>query len=55
VSKRVTKIVTDLAVIEVTPDGLVLLEVAPGVTPDYVRQRTEPPVRIAADCREMEF
>jgi 3-oxoacid CoA-transferase subunit B len=35
-------IVTDLAVIEVTPKGLVLLEVAPGVTPEHVQKLTEP-------------
>jgi 3-oxoacid CoA-transferase subunit B len=51
----VTKIVTELAYIEVTPDGLVLKEVAPGITPDYVQERTQPRLRIAADCREMEF
>jgi 3-oxoacid CoA-transferase subunit B len=35
-------IVTDMAVIEVTPKGLVLLEVAPGVTPEQVQKLTEP-------------
>jgi 3-oxoacid CoA-transferase subunit B len=34
-------IVTDLAVIEVTPKGLVLREVAPGVTPEAVQKVTE--------------
>jgi 3-oxoacid CoA-transferase len=51
----VTRIVTDLAYIDVTPDGLVLREVAPGVTPEYVQARTEPPLRVADDCHEMEF
>jgi 3-oxoacid CoA-transferase subunit B len=51
----VTKIVTDLALIEVTPQGLVLKEVAPGVTPEYVQERTEPPLIVAPDCKEMEF
>jgi acyl CoA:acetate/3-ketoacid CoA transferase beta subunit len=35
-------IVTELAVIAVTPDGLVLREVAPGVTPADVQKLTEP-------------
>ena len=38
-------IVTELAVIEVTPEGLVLREVAPGVTPEAVQKMTEPKLR----------
>ncbi|ALG84991.1 CoA transferase subunit B [Gordonia phthalatica] len=37
----VNRIITDLAVIDVTPDGLVLRECAPGVTPEYVRSATD--------------
>jgi len=51
----VTTIVTDLALIQVTADGLVLREVAPGVTPEYVQERTEPKLIIAPDCKEMAF
>ena len=46
-------IVTDLAFIDVTADGLLLREVAPGVTPEQVQKVTEPRLRIAPDLREM--
>jgi len=44
-------IVTELAVIEVTPQGLVLREVAPGVKPEDVQAATEPRLRIAPDLK----
>jgi 3-oxoacid CoA-transferase subunit B len=49
----VNLIVTELAVIEVTREGLLLLEVAPGVTPSAVQSATEPALRVAVDCRIM--
>jgi len=47
----VDMIVTELAVIEVTPEGLVLREVAPGVTPETVQKVTEPKLRIAENLK----
>jgi 3-oxoacid CoA-transferase B subunit len=44
--KVVERIITDLCVFDITDDGLVLREFAPGITLDYVRARTEPAFRV---------
>jgi 3-oxoacid CoA-transferase len=51
----VSTIVTDLAVIDVTPEGLHLREVAPGVTPEYVQSVTEATLLIAESTPSMAF
>ena len=51
----VSLIVTDMAVIEITPAGIVLKEVAPGLTPDDIQAVTEPELIIADDIKEVEL
>ena len=51
----VNLIITNLAVIEVTPEGLLLKEVAPSVSPEEIQAVTEPNVKLAKDLREMEL
>jgi 3-oxoacid CoA-transferase subunit B len=46
-------IVTDLAVIEVTPQGLLLREVAPGITPEDVQRATEGELRHSPDLKSI--
>ncbi|MEU0691150.1 CoA transferase subunit B [Streptomyces uncialis] len=47
----VHRVITDLAVLDVTDGGLVLVETAPGTTPEEVRRRTAAPVRVPATGR----
>ena len=51
----VDKIFTDLAVIEVTGQGLVLKEIAPSWTAEEVQKLTEAPLVIADDLKEIEL
>ncbi|HSP78760.1 MAG TPA: CoA transferase subunit B [Myxococcaceae bacterium] len=51
--KCVHHIVTDHALLDVTPEGLVLRELAPGVTVEQVQAITEPRLKVAPDLREM--
>ncbi|MBS3025586.1 CoA-transferase, partial [Acidiphilium multivorum] len=42
----ITRVYTDLAVIDITPAGFVLRDAAPGVTPEQVRSLTAAPLAI---------
>ncbi len=55
--KCVTKIVTELAVLEVLPQGkgFKLLELAPGVTVEEVKQKTAGKLAVTGDIPEMIF
>jgi 3-oxoacid CoA-transferase subunit B len=49
----VQRVITDLAVLDVTDDGLVLCELAPGVTVEEVRESTGPAFRVPAEPATM--
>jgi len=53
--KKVSKVFTDLAVIDVTPKGLLLREIYPGLTVEDLQSVTEPKLLIAPDLREIEL
>jgi 3-oxoacid CoA-transferase subunit B len=49
----VHRIITDLSTIDVTKEGLVLREVAPGVSARDVQDRTEPTLKVGPDLKTM--
>jgi 3-oxoacid CoA-transferase subunit B len=52
--KRVVhRIITDMATIDVTADGLLLREVAPGVSAREVQEHTEPTLKVPSDLAAM--
>ncbi len=53
--RKVSMIFTDLAVIEVGKDGLVLKELYPGLTVDDIQSVTEPLLIIPPDLKEIEL
>jgi 3-oxoacid CoA-transferase subunit B len=53
--KVVDAIVTEMGWIQVSPEGLVLQEIAPGLTPDQVQAATEPRLIISPELKEMKI
>jgi len=49
----VNRIITDYCVLDVTPEGLKLVEVAPGVTPEEVQAMTEPTLDVSGGVKEI--
>ena len=52
---RVSKLFTDLAVITITPEGMVLEEIFSGLTPEDVQSATEPELIISPNLTEISF
>jgi 3-oxoacid CoA-transferase subunit B len=53
-TKVVNMIVTEMAVIDVTPNGLVLTEIAPGLTAEEVQKATEATLTVSPTLKVME-
>jgi 3-oxoacid CoA-transferase subunit B len=51
----VHRIITELAVLDITPEGLVLREVAPGVSARDVQARTEPTLKVPPELSEIKL
>jgi 3-oxoacid CoA-transferase subunit B len=50
----VHRIITDLATMDVTKDGLILREVAPGVSAREVQEKTEPTLKVEPELKTMQ-
>ena len=52
--EKVNLIITEMGVMEVTPDGLLLKEIAPGVTVDEIKAATACELKVADDLKTIE-
>ena len=50
----VHRVITELATLDVTPEGLVLREVAPGTSAREVQEKTEPTLKVSPDLITMQ-
>jgi 3-oxoacid CoA-transferase subunit B len=53
--KKVHKIFTDLAVLDIVPEGIILREIYPGLTVEDIQSVTEPKLLVAPDLKEIEL
>ncbi len=53
--KCIHQIVSDFGVVDVTPEGFVLREYAPDLSPEKVLAATEGRMKVAPDCKPMTF
>ena len=54
-AREVNLIITEMGVIEVVEDGLLLKEIAPGVSVKEVQEATEPELRVSPSLKSMTF
>ncbi len=54
-TNAVDKIITDLAVFDIIDGKLILIEVAPGVSEEYIRERTEADYTVSDNLKEMKI
>jgi 3-oxoacid CoA-transferase subunit B len=53
--KKVHKIFTDLAVLDIVPEGFLLREIYPGLTVEDIQSVTEPTLLVSPDLKEIEL
>jgi 3-oxoacid CoA-transferase subunit B len=53
--RKVHKIFTDLAVLDIVPEGILLREIFPGLTVEDIQSVTEPRLLVARDLKEIEL